>query len=542
MTAQYSVEDINSINQHLEELVTSPEFIQADRLILFLRHVVNKELDGSNSSINQYSIATEIYGRDASFDPAVDSVVRVDAGRLRTKLREYYDKKDTNYPIRFSLPKGNYGIKIDISLPVASTNLDSQHEKGDFNNQTSSTRVVPGKFPIVVLPLDTLSDNKEDQELADGIAAQIIANLSNSTSISVVSRRSAFAYKGKNMDARDIAEELDVSYILEGILRRAGNRVRVSVALIDALNGQQMWSETYQKELDDVFDFQDEIAQSIAAALGSALWVAATEGAHRTPAEHLNAAGLIHRAANQILNYSRRMFDEGEELVQRAFELDPKLGHVYTMIAFLSSHRVINYWTDEPEKLREKALEAANRSLELASNESWVLSWTADALSWMGEQQRAIGIMEHALRIEPDSLLNQFFMGNVLVHAGRAREGIDIIENALKQNPKDFYVGPANIFLSFGYTQIGDYEKAEETGHKAVDLMASTPSFWLSYINALAVNNKKDEAQRGVKELLRISPGITPDYLKWVYEMGFATTENAESLVRGHYSLDWNVT
>jgi adenylate cyclase len=540
MATEYNRADIDSIKQHLDGLVASPEFVQADRLVQFLRYVVNEVIAGRGSDINQYSLATEIYNRDASFDPAVDSVVRVDASRLRTKLREYYDNKDSNYPVRFSLPKGNYDIKIDINSPGLSASSTNESEKNHSNNQKKSAQIDPGKFPIVVLPLDTLSDEKQDQELADGITAQIISDLSNSTSISVVSRRSAFAFKGKNMDARQIAQELDVSYILEGILRRASNQVRISVALIDALSGQQMWSETYQKELDDSFELQDEIAHSISSALGGALWVAATEGTHRTPAEHLNAAGLVHRAADFVLHYSRHMFDKSERLVQRALELAPELGHVYTLIAFLSAHRVINYWTDQPEQLRQEALAAADRALEQESNDSWLLCWTADALTWMGEIQRGVVLMEHAIQVEPDNLLNQFFMGNILVHAGRIDDGLKFIEDAFKRNPNNQYAAPSNIFLSFGYAQLGDYVKAEETAQKAVELMGNTPTFWMPYINALAVNEKPDDAQRGVTELLRISPGITLEHLEWVFQMGFGSKEGAESLVRGLRTLDWS--
>lgn len=540
MAAEYSHTEIDLINQCLDKLVASPEFVRADRLVQFLRHLVSEELTDRGKNVNQYSLAIELYDRDALFDPAVDSVVRVDAGRLRTKLREYYDNQDSNHAVRFELPKGSYGIKIKVGSSELTGNFKEATEKSTINAKPIYAKDTLGKFPIAVLPLDTLSNEKEEQELADGITTQIISDLSNSTSISVISRKSAFAYKGKNMDVRQIAQELNVSYILEGVMRRASNHVRISVALIDALSGQQMWSETYQKEIIDVFDLQDDIARSIVAALVGALWFAAREGAHRTPTEHLNAAGLVHRAADQMLNYSSRMFEESERLVQRALELDPELGHVYTLIAFLSSHKVINFWTDQPEKLRNEALAAAERALVLESNDSWVLSWTTDALTWMGENQRAVALMEHAIRLDPDSVPNQLFMGNVLVHAGRIEEGINFVENALKSSPHDYYLAPASVFLAFGYTQLGDYISAEEASHKATELMGGTPSFWMPYINALAVNKKPDAAQRAVIELLRISPGITLEHMEWVFQMGFASEEGVESLVSGLRTLDWS--
>ena len=540
MVTEYSPADIASINQCLDKLVASPQFTQADRLVQFLRYVVSKELAGRGNDVNQYSLAMDVYDRDTSFDPAVDSGVRVDASRLRTKLREYYDKPGTIQSVRFELPKGSYSIKIDINSQQLSQDLNERVKNTKTDANSKIMKEMPGKFPIVVLPLDTLSAEKEDEEIANGITEEIISNLSNSTAISVVSRRSAFAYKGKNIDARQIAQELDVNYILEGVIRRAGNRVRISVALIDALSGQQMWSETYQKEIIDAFDLQDEIARSIAAELVGALWHAARDGAHRTQIDNLDAAGLVHRAADQLLNYSRRMFDESDQLAQRALKLDPELGHVYTLIAFLSSHRVLNFWTEQPEKLRGEALAAAERSLDLEPNDGWVLCWVTDAMTWMGENQRAVSLMEHAIRLDPDSVMNQLFMGDVLIHAGQIDKGINFVENALRRSPHDYYLAPANVFLSFGYTQLGDYEKAEETAHKATELMGGTPSFRMSYVNALAVNGKLAEAQRAVTELLRICPGITPDHIEWVYQMGFASEEGVKSLVSGIQTLDWS--
>jgi tetratricopeptide (TPR) repeat protein len=148
--------------------------------------------------------------------------------------------------------------------------------------------------------------------------------------------------------------------------------------------------------------------------------------------------------------------------------------------------------------------------------------------------------MERAIRLDPDSVLNNLFMGNVLVHAGRIEEGINFVENALKISPHDYYLAPASVFLAFGYSQLGDYISAEEASHKATELMGGTPSFWMPYINALAVNKKPDAAQRAVIELLRISPGITLEHMEWVFQMGFASEEGVESLVSGLRTLDWS--
>ena len=541
MTREYSPSEVESISQQVNILAASSIFAQTERLVQFLRYVVEETLAGNGEQINQYALAMELYNRDESFDPATDSIVRVDAGRLRTKLREYYDTDGQTDSVQFELPKGKYTVKIHLDSTVSGNR--SSEKIADINStiDTSAKTIptTPGKFSIVVLPLEVYSQDSQDQELADGITTEIIDELGRAA-VEVVSRRSAFVYKGQNKDARDVGRELGVNYVLEGSLRKAGNRVRVAVALIDAHNGRQIWSETYDREIGDLFELQDAIGSAIAAVLGGALWRAATEGAQHVPSENLDAAGLVHRAAQFTFIYSQRIFEEGEQLANRALELDPDLGHAYTLIAFFLAHKVVNCWTDRPEEVRQEALAAADRALELAPNDSWVLSWNAELLGFMGEPQKAVSLMEHALTLEPGNLINKGFLGCALARVGRAEEGLAHIETAFELSPRDHYGPPWHVYSSWAYAQLGRYEEAEEAAHNAIEIVGTVPLMWMAYINALAKNGKLEEAQTALAELRSLCPQLTLEHQEWIFNMAFEPEKVAECHLSGLRKLDWS--
>ena len=157
--------------------------------------------------------------------------------------------------------------------------LNSGSVQSTVKTSTDTTQTTPGKFSIAVLPFEVLTHDPNDEEIADAITTEIIDELGQAASFEVVSRRSAFNYKGRSIDARSVGRELDVRYVLEGSLRRAASRLRIGVALIDAINGRQMWSKTYNREMADPFELQDDIGHAVAAVLSGVLWRAAMEAA-----------------------------------------------------------------------------------------------------------------------------------------------------------------------------------------------------------------------------------------------------------------------
>ncbi len=547
MTSEYSPAQIETITQHVEKLEASPVFAQADRLVQFLQFVIKNTLADHGEQLNQYTIAMEVYNRDETFDPATDSVVRVDAGRLRSKLREYYETYGRNDQVRIEVPKGTYAASIHLDLTVKENTPLSNLNAGDSNqhiipnSSVDSIQSRPGKFSLAVLPFETISKDTQYQELADGITTEIIDELGRAATFEVVSRRSAFVYKGRNIDAREVARELDVNFVLEGSLRHAGNRLRVTVALIDAQSGRQVWTEFYDRTPGNFLELQDDIGHAVAAALGGALRWAVTERAHHIPSEHLDPLSLVDRATGTLFKYSRHTSEESEQLVRRALEQDPDLAHGHTLLAFILSLKIYHSWTERVDEVHNEALAAVNRALELEPLDSWVLSFTSGALLWLGEPQRAVTLMERALTLEPENPLNQESLGHALIHVGRVEEGLAHLKNAINLSPGERLTPPLHVYRSYGYTQLGRYEDAEVAGRKGVEIMGAAPFSWIVYANALAENGKLIEARNALTEISRLSPGLTLEHLERVIRIAYEPVELAEYYLSGLRKLDWSL-
>lgn len=544
MAGEYSPSEIETINSHLNKLAASSVFAQAGRLVRFLRYVVGESLENRGGQVNQYALAMELYNRDKRFDPATDSIVRVDAGRLRTKLREYYDTDGQADSVQFELPKGKYAVKIHVdstissNAPAASIDVAKNTENSSANIKQS----LPGKFSIVVLPIEALSKDTQDEELADGITTEVINALGHAGGLDVISRRSAFAYKGLNKDAREVGQELNINYVVEGSLRKAGKRVRVAVALIDARSNHQVWAESYDYDMGDPLELEDKIGRTLATTLGSVLWRASMERTQRTPTDELDADSFIDLATAIFLNYSRRSFAEGKQLVQRAREKVPHLGNGDALLAFLLAHEVVNRWTDELEETHMNALAAADRAIDLGPGDTWVLGVTSEALVWLGKAQRAVTLSERAVAIAPDNLIEQARarLGHALLHVNQGREGVAHIERAFETSPGDHFTPPWHyLFRSWAYTNLEHYEDAAKAGQKAVEFHYGNAPCLLVYTNALAETGQLAEAQLALAELRRLSSKLTLEHLEWVYRMAFEPEEVAERYLCGLRKLDW---
>src|SRR5215470_871463 len=244
-----SPEDIRS---HLADMLASPVFSKADRISRFLRYVVNASLEGRTKQISEYTIAVDVYDRPQSFDSRLDGIVRVEAGRLRSKLREYYEAAGKNSAIRIEFPKGSYApLFKEMGSPSSGT-------------QRSPIR---GPRAVAVLPFTDLSPQRDQEFFGAGIAEELMFALSRFSEIRVASQTSAFSFKGKQEDIRRIGEILNVDTIVEGSVRKDDLRLRITAQLIDASTGFHIWSNVYDRELKDVFAIQEDIARSVVATL-----------------------------------------------------------------------------------------------------------------------------------------------------------------------------------------------------------------------------------------------------------------------------------
>src|SRR5215471_7662148 len=339
-----SPEDIRS---HLADVLASPVFAKADRISRFLRYVVEASLEGRTKQISEYAIAVDVYDRPQSFDSRLDGIVRVEAGRLRSKLREYYETDGKNSFVRIEFPKGSYS---PLFKEIGSARPGERRSP------------IRGPRAVAVLPFSDLSPQRDHEFFGDGIAEELMFALSRVSEIRVASQTSAFSFKGKHEDIRRIGESLNVDTIVEGSVRKDDLRLRITAQLIDASTGFHIWSNVYDRELKDVFAIQQDIARCIVAALTDTLL-------KRTPGE-LAASSTVNLSAHTAYLKGRFFWNRQTEAslqvaikeFERAIHDDPRYARAHVGLA--DCYRLLEFWgAMAPEVAIPKARQAVADAL-----------------------------------------------------------------------------------------------------------------------------------------------------------------------------------
>jgi len=250
----FPVSDIpqSSIRAQLERILASAAFAQSERMCRFLRMVVEYSLENRGGELKEYSIALQVFDRKPAVDPRVDPIVRVEARRLRTKLGRYYERDGTADDILIELPKGNYAARFSRREACASAAADQ----------------APGspETAVAIIPFANLSRGEENEYFSDGLTEELILGLTRVPGLRVVAWTSAAQLRGEH-DFRGVGQRLNVGAVLTGSVRKAGNRIRVTAQLIDTVNSSYLWSEAYDRQLQDLLRIQDEISRAIVGTL-----------------------------------------------------------------------------------------------------------------------------------------------------------------------------------------------------------------------------------------------------------------------------------
>jgi TolB-like protein len=244
---------LSEIRLELQRILSSQVFSAADRMTRFLRFVVEETLEGKGDNLNELLLGMAVYDRDRKFDPRVDSIVRVDAGRLRAKLREFYASEGEKSQIAIEIPKGSYKAVFK-----------QLQGKNPLSTLRSRAKQPVATKSFAVLPFVDLSPGKDSELLGEAIGEELLHALSSSQGIRVVSRTSVVAFKGDRIDVKELGRQLGVEYFIEGSVRRANRKIRVLVRLTDAATGFHTWSKLYSFVSRDVFRAQERVSKSVA--------------------------------------------------------------------------------------------------------------------------------------------------------------------------------------------------------------------------------------------------------------------------------------
>ena len=316
---------------------------------------------------------------------------------------------------------------------------------------------------IAVLPFNNMSGDPEQEYFSDGITEDIITDLSQASGLFVVARNSTFTYKGKPVKVQRVSRDLDVRYILEGSVRKAGNRVRISAQLIDGVTSGHLWADRYDRDLDDIFAVQDEIAHSIAGALKVKLLPNESEAIKKKPTENIEAYQFFLRGRQFFNRHTKSSYDVARKMFSKAIELDPDYARAYAGIADCNTWLYEYYGTSVP---LDEVVAASAKALELDNELAEAHASRGFALAISEQYEMAEREFEEAIRLDPNLFESYFFYGRTCFNQGKFDQAIKLYELASEVQPDDFQ---SLSLLSGAYSALGRREDAEAADRRAFE-------------------------------------------------------------------------
>ena len=385
---------------------------------------------------------------------------------------------------------------------------------------------LPEKPSIAVLPFTNMSGDREQEYFSDGITEDLTTDLAGNPFLFVIARNSAFAYKGKSVQVEDVGRELGVRYVLEGSVRRAEDRVRITAQLIDAQTGFHIWSKRYDRDLADIFALQSEISLEILAAVGVEIPQAELERIRRKPTEDLTAYDLFSKGVFHFNRTTREDNAHARRLFEQAIELDPDYALAHAMLGATYTLEYGFGWNLDP-KLLDHAEERVQRALTLNPVSPIAYTGLGTVHFWRDEPAAAVAAADRAIELGPSYAAPHFIRGASLIQQGKFVGAAQSINRALRLNPR---ASPGQ-WLTVPYLNLmaGRTQEAVEMFEQA---RAVNPDLILARIPLAAIyesEGRHEEARAVVQEILRVNPNFTADHAAHLYA-GAATPERIKAL------------
>ncbi|KRR11517.1 adenylate cyclase [Bradyrhizobium jicamae] len=398
--------------------------------------------------------------------------------------------KNISKPVRaYSLCAGAYGAPIEkLGAPLP----------------------LPDKPSIAVLPFENMSGDPEQEYFADGMVEEIITALSRFKLLFVIARNSSFTFKGKAVDIKEVGRRLGVRYVLEGSVRKAAGKVRISGQLIDAVTGAHIWADRFERDLTDVFALQDEVTAAVVSAIQPKLLQAEIEMATRRRSENLTAYDLYLRAMQQHYQPTREGLAEIIRLAHRALELDPRFGFVAALAASSHMHRVLFGYTDDPQFDRKEAIRLSRLALSIDDSDPATLASAAVISAFMvGESESEIEMADRAVALNPNSYLVWNCRGWVYEIAGLPEEAVRSFERAIRMSPLDPLLHRTFTGMGVALIELGRFDEAIVAGKKALRQNLSYATAYRCLAAAFAHLGRNAEAREAVARMLEVDPAFT---------------------------------
>lgn len=490
------------VRAQLDRILASGDFAQSERMKSFLKFVVEETLDGRSARLKEFTIATGVFGRDESFDPQTNTIVRVEAGRLRRRLERYYLTEGQDDAVRIDLPKGSYVPLFRVTSAAPAAETQAAPAPGDAAIE------LPKGPSIAVLPFENLSGDPDQGFFADGITEEILNDLTRFPNLKVIARHSTFKYKGQHVDIREVGRDLGVRYVLEGSVRKGGNMIRVTGQLIDASDGSHLFSESYDRDLSaqNILEIQDDISDRIVAAIGQPYGVMARAGARHASGkspQHLDAYDAVLRFYDYWIHPSVERHESVRAALERAVELDPGYAAAWAALAEVHLDGLIFGLNPSSDSdALDRALEAAQRAVMLDPESSMAYHMLFNAHFHRGELDEFTAAGERALALNPNHADMLIDYGVRLSCIGEWERGRALADKAIALSPT--HPGWFHSVATLDHYNRGQYELALAEAKQ----IQSPGLIWSFVLLAMCFGQlgRKQEAQDACEKLLELVP------------------------------------
>jgi adenylate cyclase len=401
----------------------------------------------------------------------------------------------------------------NIQEPIRAYQVGAPTENRQANARAAeaeSPPPLPDKPSIAVLPFENMSGDPEQEYFADGMVEEIITALSRFKSLFVIARNSSFTFKGKAVDVKEVGRRLGVRYVLEGSVRKASGKVRITGQLIDAMTGAHIWADRFERDLTDVFALQDEVTAAVVSAIHPKLLQTEIALATRRRPKNLTAYDFYLRALPHSYLTTREGIAEAIKLADQALELDPRFGLVAALAGICHSRNVNWGYANDPPFERKEAVRLARLALSIDDSDPDTLAWAAATLSFMvGDSESSIELADRAVALNPNSFITWYSRGWIYRNAGQPEEAVRSFERAFRMSPVDPLLHLALDGMAAAYIELRRFDEAIIVAKKAIRQSPSYTAAYRKLASAFAHLGRDAEAREVAARVLELDPAFT---------------------------------
>jgi adenylate cyclase len=461
---------------------------------------VEKTLAGGAAEIKGYTVATQVLGRKADFDPNLDPIVRILAGRLRRGLEQYYRGQGKSEPVIIEVPRGAYVPVFQSSSRQEGAGLVISEVRQE------PTVALPSGPSVAVMPLLNLTGDRGQEYFIEGLAEELTSELARYQDLRVIAYQSTRQWKGETIDPRAAGQDLGVRFLVEGSIRRDAKTVKIDLHVVDTQNGRRVWGEQYCRELkaDSIIALQEEIARQVVARIGGLYGVilqTLSRESRKKPPESLETYEAFLRFYHHIMIMTPQTFAETLSVMEQAVRREPESGLAWSFLAFLYGQSYSLKFAPMEAPL-EEALAAAQKGVVLEPGNQIARAALAHMHFFRNERESFLSEAENALALNPNAPASIGFLGWLLALYGEWEQGLAILEKGMELNP--YFPRWFRMAPFFYYYLQGSCEEAYQEA-----LAFQMPQlFWDPLLRAAVLGRlgREQEGAQALAELLHLRP------------------------------------